>query len=80
MALRIAAAHRIPVMNLGAMSPREACERLLAIRRAADPPSFEPETSERRANARQGRGRCAPVPVPGAAPGTGDPTHVRFRR
>ena len=35
MALRIAAEHGIPVLNLGAMSPREACERLLAIRRAA---------------------------------------------
>ena len=35
MALRIAAEHRIPVLNLGAMSPRAACERLLAIRRAA---------------------------------------------
>ena len=35
MALRIAAEHRIPVLNLGAMSPRAACERLLAIRRVA---------------------------------------------
>ena len=35
MGLRIAAEHGIPVLNLGAMSPREACERLLAIRRAA---------------------------------------------
>ena len=35
MGLRIAAEFGIPVMNLGAMSPREACERLLAIRRAA---------------------------------------------
>ena len=33
--LRIAAAHGIPVLNLGALSPRAACERLLAIRRAA---------------------------------------------
>ena len=32
MALRIAAAHGIPVMNLGALSPRAACECLLAIR------------------------------------------------
>ena len=32
MALRIAAAHGIPVMNLGALSPRAACQRLLAIR------------------------------------------------
>ncbi|WP_428098361.1 hypothetical protein [Candidatus Rariloculus sp.] len=30
-ALRIAAAHGMPVMNLGALSPRAACERLLAI-------------------------------------------------
>ena len=35
MGLRIAAEHGIPVLNLGAMSPRQACERLLAIRRAA---------------------------------------------
>ena len=35
MALRMAAQHGIPVMNLGAMSPRAACERLLAIRRSA---------------------------------------------
>ncbi len=35
MALRMAAEHGIPVMNLGAISPREACERLLAIRRSA---------------------------------------------
>ena len=33
MALRIAAEWGIPVLNLGAMSPRAACERLLAIRR-----------------------------------------------
>lgn len=35
MGLRIAAEHGIPVMNLGAMTPREACGRLLAIRRAS---------------------------------------------
>ena len=35
MALRIAAAHGIPVLNLGAMSPREVCERLLDIRRSS---------------------------------------------
>ena len=35
MALRIAAEQGIPVMNLGVMSPRAACERLLAIRRSA---------------------------------------------
>ena len=35
MALRIAAEHDIPVMNLGAMTPRQACVRLLAIRRSA---------------------------------------------
>ena len=35
MGLRIAAERGIPVMNLGAMSPREACERLLAIGRCA---------------------------------------------
>ena len=33
--IRIAEAHGIPVLNLGSMSPREACERLAAIRRAA---------------------------------------------
>ena len=32
MALRIAAAHGIPAINLGALSPRAACERLLALR------------------------------------------------
>ena len=35
MALRIAAEWGIPVLNLGAMTPRAACERLLAIRRGA---------------------------------------------
>ena len=35
MGLRIAAEHGIPILNLGAMSPREACERLLAIRRSS---------------------------------------------
>ena len=35
MGLRIAAAHGISILNLGAMSPREACERLLAIRRSS---------------------------------------------
>ena len=35
MALRIAAEHGIPVLNLGATSSRAACERLLAIRRAS---------------------------------------------
>ena len=34
MGLRIAAEYGIPVMNLGAMTPRQACERLLAIRRS----------------------------------------------
>ena len=33
--LRIAAEHGIPVLNLAAVTPREACARLLAIRRAA---------------------------------------------
>ena len=37
MAIRIAEAHGIPVLNLGAMSPRAVCERLAAIRRAASP-------------------------------------------
>ena len=32
MGLRIAAAHQIPVLNLGLLSPRTACERLLTIR------------------------------------------------
>ena len=35
MAIRIAQAHGITVLNLGSMAPREACERLAAIRRAA---------------------------------------------
>ena len=35
MGLRIAAERRIPVVNLGSVSPREACERLLALRRAS---------------------------------------------
>ena len=35
MGLRIAAEHGIPVLNLGVLTPRAACERLLAIRRAA---------------------------------------------
>ena len=34
-AIRIAEARGIPVLNLGSMSPRSACERLAAIRRAA---------------------------------------------
>ena len=33
MGIRIAEARGIPVLNLGSMSPREACERLDAIRR-----------------------------------------------
>ena len=35
MAIRIAEAHGIPVLNLGSMSPRSVCEQLAAIRRAA---------------------------------------------
>ena len=35
MGIRIAEEHGIPVLNLGAMTPRAACERLAAIRRAA---------------------------------------------
>ena len=35
MAIRIAEARGIPVLNLGSMTPRAACERLAAIRRAA---------------------------------------------
>ena len=35
MGIRIAEARGIPVLNLGAMSPRAVCERLAAIRRAA---------------------------------------------
>ena len=35
MGIRIAEAHGIPVLNLGAIPPRTACERLAAIRRAA---------------------------------------------
>ena len=37
MAIRIAEANGIPVLNLGAMTPRAVCERLAAIRRAAHP-------------------------------------------
>ena len=37
MAIRIAEAHGIPVLNLGSMSPRAVCERLAAIRRALHP-------------------------------------------
>ena len=35
MAIRIAEARGIPVLNLGAMTPRAVCEHLAAIRRAA---------------------------------------------
>ena len=35
MALRIAAEWGIPVLNLGAITPRAACEQLQAIRRSA---------------------------------------------
>ena len=35
MALRIAAEHGIPVLNLGVLAPRTVCERLRAVRRAA---------------------------------------------
>ena len=37
MGIRIAEARGIPVLNLGAMSPRAVCERLAAIHRAARP-------------------------------------------
>ena len=37
MAIRIAEANGIPVLNLGSMSPRAVCERLAAIRRAVHP-------------------------------------------
>ena len=37
MAIRIAEANGIPVLNLGAMTPRAVCERLAAIRRAVHP-------------------------------------------
>ncbi len=37
MAIRIAEASGIPVLNLGSMTPRAVCERLVAIRRAAHP-------------------------------------------
>ena len=35
LALRIAADHGIPVLNLGILAPRTVCERLRAIRRDA---------------------------------------------
>lgn len=35
LALRIAAEHGVPVLNLAVLTPRAACERLLAIRRAS---------------------------------------------
>ncbi len=37
MAIRIAEASGIPVLNLGSMSPRAVCERLAATRRAVHP-------------------------------------------
>ncbi len=37
MAIRIAEANGIPVLNLGSMTPRAVCERLAAIRRAVHP-------------------------------------------
>ena len=37
MAIRIAEANGIPVLNLGSMTPRAVCERLAAIRRAVPP-------------------------------------------
>ena len=37
MAIRIAEANSIPVLNLGSMAPRAVCERLAAIRRAVPP-------------------------------------------
>ena len=37
MAIRIAEARGIPVLNLGSLSPRAVCERLAAIRRAVHP-------------------------------------------
>ena len=37
MAIRIAEASGIPVLNLGSMAPRAVCERLAAIRRAVHP-------------------------------------------
>jgi len=54
MALRMAAAYGIAVLNLGVLSPREVCERLRAIRRATCPPPFRArEALKRRANAQQ---------------------------
>ncbi len=38
MAIRIATDASIPVLNLGSMTPRAACERLLAIRRSRSAP------------------------------------------
>ena len=38
MAIRIAEARGIPVLNLGSMTPRAVCERLAAIRRAVPSP------------------------------------------
>ena len=38
MAIRIATDAGIPVLNLGSMTPRAACERLLAIRRSRSSP------------------------------------------
>jgi len=37
MAIRIAEARGIPVLNLGSMTPRAVCERLAAVRRAVHP-------------------------------------------
>ena len=47
MAIRIAEARGIPVLNLGSMAPRAVCERLAAIRRAVHP-SPRPAIARRR--------------------------------
>ncbi len=70
MGLRIAAALGIPVLNLGAISPRESCERLLAIRR-----SSRPSVSVLRARAVLRAGR-----TPGRAEGEGLPSRCWTRQ
>ena len=60
MAIRIAEARGIPVLNLGSMSPRAVCERLAAIRRADPLRLVEQEKSACRGSVRQAGGSGPP--------------------
>ena len=55
MGIRIAEDLGIPVLNLGSMMPRAACERLVAIRRAASPEDVPDPAPPPRPRARSGR-------------------------